>query len=238
MLQPFILAFKQLPEPAFRSVLAKSIGLTLAVFIVIYFIAGWILEGMMPDDPKAWTFDLLWLVEVDLSSYAEAVGKVVLVVVLFLLFPAVSSLFVALFLDEIASAVEARHYPNDPPGKGLSMAASFMLSLKFSVVMIVLNIVALLLYLPLLFIPPLNLIVFYLINGYLFSREYFELVSSRHLEPHAIGPARRRGGGRLFLTGVVIAFLMTIPIVNLLAPLVATAAMVHVFKSLAARGNG
>ena len=237
MLQPFIAAFKQLPEPAFRSVLVKSVGLTLAVFIAIYFIASWLLEGMMPDDPAAWTFDLLWLVEVDLSFFAEAVGKLVLVVVLFLLFPAVSSLFVALFLDEIAAAVEARHYPNDPPGKGLAMADAFMLSLKFSVVMIVLNIVALLLYLPLLFVPPLNLIVFYLINGYLFSREYFELVSSRHLGPEAIGPARRRGGGRVFVSGVVIAFLMTAPLLNLLAPLVATAAMVHVYKSLPARGG-
>ncbi len=237
MLQPFILAFKQLPEPTFRAVLLKSVGLTVAVFVVVYFIAGWAIEGMMPSDPAAWTFNLLWLFEVDLSSWAEGFGKVVLVVVLFLLFPAVSSLFIALFLDEIAAAVEARHYPNDPPGKSLSMADAFMLSLKFSVVMIVLNIVALLLYLPLLFVPPLNLIVFYLINGYLFSREYFELVSSRHLGPTEITSARKQGGGRLFMTGVGIAFLMTIPLVNLLAPLVATAAMVHVFKAMRARAS-
>ncbi len=235
MLQAFIKAIEQLPDPTFRAVLIKSVGLTLAVFIVVYVLASAMLDWVMPDDPAAWTFELLWLYEVDFSPYAEAVGQVVLVIALFLLFPAVSSLFTSLFLDEIAAAVEARHYPNDPPGKGLSMRASFMLSLKFSIVMIVLNVVALILYLPLLLIPILNLVVFYTINGYLFSREYFELVSSRHLAPEAIGPARRKGGVRLFLTGVGIAFVMTIPIVNLLAPLVATSAMVHVFKTLAAR---
>ncbi len=42
---------------------------------------------------------------------------------------------------------------------------------------------------------------------------------------------RKAHRGTLFLSGVVIAFLMTVPVVNLLAPVIATAAMVHLFEA-------
>ena len=35
----------------------------------------------------------------------------------------------------------------------------------------------------------------------------------------------------MYLAGVVIVFMMTIPIVNLIAPLIATAAMVHLVEN-------
>ena len=37
-------------------------------------------------------------------------------------------------------------------------------------------------------------------------------------------------GGRLFVAGVIITLLLTVPVINLLAPVVATAAMVHLFE--------
>jgi uncharacterized protein involved in cysteine biosynthesis len=37
----------------------------------------------------------------------------------------------------------------------------------------------------------------------------------------------------VFLTGVAIAFCMTIPILNLIVPIIATATMVHLYKARA-----
>ena len=34
----------------------------------------------------------------------------------------------------------------------------------------------------LIWLPPINLFIFYGLNGYLLSREYFELVALRHLD--------------------------------------------------------
>ena len=45
-------------------------------------------------------------------------------------------------------------------------------------------------------------------------------------------PCGARKLGTIFAAGVVIAVLLTIPFVNLLAPLVATAAMVHLFERM------
>jgi CysZ protein len=57
----------------------------------------------------------------------------------------------------------------------------------------------------------------------------------RHLDDEAARAMRRRYSRRIVLAGVVIAFLFTIPVVNLLTPLIAAAAMVHVFKRISAR---
>ena len=46
---------------------------------------------------------------------------------------------------------------------------------------------------------------------------------------------RRRFRGRLFLAGILVAVMMTVPIVNLFAPIVATGFMVHIFERLRRR---
>ena len=83
--------------------------------------------------------------------------------------------------------------------------------------------------------PPLNLVLYYILNGYLVSREYFELVALRRMEPPAASHMRKINKGRLLFAGIIITFLLTIPIVNLLTPVIATAFMVHVFHSLPGR---
>ena len=53
------------------------------------------------------------------------------------------------------------------------------------------------------------------------------LVAHRRATPDQARHLRQVHKGQLFLAGVVIAFMMTLPIVNLIAPVIATAAMVH-----------
>jgi len=43
---------------------------------------------------------------------------------------------------------------------------------------------------------------------------------------------RSRFAGRIFLGGVVIAGLFALPLVNLVAPVIATAFMLHIFEAL------
>mgnify|MGYP006433068489 FL=1 len=84
--------------------------------------------------------------------------------------------------------------------------------------------------LPLLLAGPLFPFVFYSVNGYLLGREYFELVALRRLGPAEATALRKRNGFKLFMTGALIAFLLTVPVVNLLAPIIATGMMVHLFE--------
>ena len=86
-----------------------------------------------------------------------------------------------------------------------------------------------------LIVPPLGVITFYLVNGYLLGREYFELVALRRLDPATATALRRRYRWRVLIAGIVIAVLVSIPFVNLLAPVLGTAFMVHVFQGIASR---
>jgi CysZ protein len=97
--------------------------------------------------------------------------------------------------------------------------------LRFTAVLVALNILVL----PLYLVPGLNLVVFYVLNGCLFGREYAEAVALRRMPPPEVRAWRRAHGGTLWLAGVAITLVMMIPVVNAVAPVVAAVFMTHVF---------
>ena len=222
MLRALSLAIGQLPDPAFRAVLWRSVGLSLLVFIAIG-AGAWFGLSRVP------RFETEWL-----NAVVALVSGLGLLFVMALVFPAVATAMVGLFLDDIAAAVEARHYPADPPGRPLPFVTALVTGLRFLALVIGLNLLILPLYLLFIWLPPINLVIFYVLNGYLLSREYFELAAGRHAERAVQHRLWRRHRGRLVADGVLVALGLTVPIVNLLMPLVATAAMVHEFKALQA----
>jgi uncharacterized protein involved in cysteine biosynthesis len=143
------------------------------------------------------------------------------------LFPGIAGLVVSLFLDRVAGAVEARYYPGLGAARRQGFGELFLGGLRFAGVSILLNLLALPIYL---FVPAINLVVFLLLNGYLLSREYFELVALRRAAPKDVTRLRKAHSMQMMLVGILFAFLLTVPIVNLIAPVFATAAMVHLFQ--------
>jgi uncharacterized protein involved in cysteine biosynthesis len=226
----------QFSDPAFRGVLLRAVLASLVVFVALWvgawFGLGWV-EGWLD----------AWLAQQEVGSFwAEALGWLLsalflasLLLVSFLLFPATVAVAMSLLLDDIAEAVEQRHYPGLPPARQQPVVEMLLDSLGFVAVTIGINLLALPLYLVFLFIPPLNFFVFYGINGYLLGREYFELVAVRRLDSVSARQLRRRYRGRVFLAGVIIAVLLSVPLLNLVTPIVATGFLVHVFESLRRR---
>ena len=218
-----MLTLGQLADPVFRGVVTKSVILTLCLFAGLTLIFY-----MARPDVTYFEWELL-------NSALEVGGFLLFFAILVLTFSMMATLIGGVFLDEVAGAVERRHYQNDPPGQSAEFSKTFAISVRFVGVTILLNILALPFYLIALFIPPLFVCIFYGLNGYLLSREYFELVSLRHQDANAARQLRKNNGIRVFVAGVVIAFLITVPIVNLFVPILATAFMLHVFKALQGR---
>ena len=104
-------------------------------------------------------------------------------------------------------------------------------SIKFFGVVIAGNIVALLL----LLVPGVNIAAFFVVNGYLLGREFFEFAAMRYRPETEAKALRRRHAGTVFLAGLVIAVFLAVPLLNLLTPLFAAAMMVHLHKAVAAR---
>jgi CysZ protein len=223
-------AWRDLFAPEFRAIFFKTIGLTLLVLAGLWFglkeLFDWLalpwIDALLPAFPS-WAG---WL-----SLIAAIAAGIGLAIGVALLIAPATAMIAGLFLDDAADLVEQTGYPSDPAGKALPAGRALMQSLKFFGVVIMGNLVALIL----LLVPGVNIAAFFVVNGYLLGREFFEFAAMRHLPLHEARALRRRHAVTVFLAGLLIAAFVSVPLVNLVAPLFATALMVHLFKLLSAR---
>ena len=107
-----------------------------------------------------------WLLSFILVVVDFMIGLGVLLV-LTILFPVVATLIVGFFLEDVVAAVETKHYPNEPAARPQPISEVIGSTGRFALVVIGLNLLCLPLYLIFLFVPPLNLVLYYILNGYL-----------------------------------------------------------------------
>jgi len=154
------------------------------------------------------------------------------VVLALMLFPASFGIVVSIFMERIADIVERAYYPELGPARGIPIWTGIWTGLVFLVAVVALNLVMLPFYLVALFVAGLGAVLFYAINGWLTARMYYEQVALRRLSPAEVKAWRSANTWALWLTGIVIVFLATIPVLNLIVPVLGTAAMVHVAQTL------
>ncbi|WP_313612130.1 sulfate transporter family protein [Agrobacterium sp.] len=224
------LALANILSPESRSVFWKVLGLTLLVLaglwvavrqLFIYLALPWI-DTLLPGVPD-WAG---WL-----GFVFAILAGIGLALALALLIAPVTAIIAGLFLDDVAEVLEKRDYPQDPPGRAMPMGAAILASIKFFGVIIVGNVIALLL----LLVPGVNLVAFFLVNGYLLGREFFEFAAMRFRTPQEARELRAKHAATVFTAGLVIALFLAIPFVNLLTPLFAASLMVHLHKSISRR---
>ena len=158
----------------------------------------------------------------------DVLGSLAGLFVAWLVFPATSLLVLGFFLDGIITTIEARHYPGLPPARRIGLGESLGSALRLALLALALNLVIL----PLYFLPVANVVIFYALNGYLVGREYFESVALRRLERGGITAMWHQHRLQLVAAGVVIAFLLSLPVVNFAAPLFGAAFMLHLFEPM------
>ncbi|WP_231730466.1 EI24 domain-containing protein [Celeribacter halophilus] len=225
MFGDFSKALVQLSDKRFQSVLLKGLGLTIALLVAIYLAFVWIIGAFVPD-----TFSLPFIGQVTWIDNALSIGSFFLMIGLsvFLMVP-VASAFTGIFLEEVSEAVEDRHYPGLPEVPRQSIVDIVVDSLSFLGVIIVANVIALVLYLVLNVAAPL---IFWALNGFLLGREYFQMVAMRRLGREEAKAARKRHMPEIWLAGALMAIPLTIPVVNLLIPVLGAATFTHMFMRL------
>ena len=224
------LSLANLLAPETRSVFWKVLGLTVLVLIGLWFALRGVFIGyvwpyfaeLLPTVPD-WAGWLTFVFAL-LAGIGLALG-------LALLIAPVTALIAGLFLDDVAEVIEKRDYASDSAGTAMPMGKAIVESLQFLGVVIVGNIVALFL----LFIPGVNLIAFFMVNGYLLGREFFEFAAMRFRSPREAKQFREKHRATVFMAGLLIAGFLAIPILNLLTPLFAAGLMVHLHKALTRR---
>lgn len=222
MIASLVRAIRQLSDQRFRRVLWVSLAGTIILYSLVYLAVGWGLTRLQ-------LFGVGWA-----DSLTEVLGGLAVFVITLLLFPTVATLLMSFLQESIAEAVEAKYFPGLPSPRRQGWFEGIWIALRFTVVALVVNLLALPVYLFLLF-AGIGVGLYYLINGYLLSRDYFEMAAGRRLDPGAVDALRRKHWLRLWLLGAILAFLSALPLVNLLAPLISTAAMVHEVEKLRSR---
>ena len=223
--EAFLKALSQADDPVFRRVLLRAVGLTLLLLAPFVFGFAAFLQWILPESVNIPFYGPVTF----LDDLASGVGLVVLLFLsVFLMIP-VAGMFIGLFLESVAGAVEARFYPNLPPVPRQGLIDALVEGLRFAGLFLVVNLLALIVYLAATALAPL---VFWLVNGLLLGREYFQLVAMRRLNRRAADALRRRHFVTVWLAGVLMAVPLSVPLLSLFVPILGVATFTHLFHRL------
>ncbi len=209
---PLARAIAQFDDRVFLGVLARSVAWSAACFVLLHLTAIWAVHHLL--GLHGW---IGWLADV-----LGGIGASLLALWLFL---PVAAIIGTLYIDRIARAVERRYYPALPPPRGASPAAQTWDAISVGLRILVLSVLALILALIL---PGIGLVLAWLIGGYAIGRGLFVAVAMRRMPRPAAEALYRRARPVILAQGCIMALAGSIPILNLLIPVVGTAAMVHV----------
>lgn len=225
ILGAFLKTLGQLGDRRFRRVLFLGVGLTLALLIAAYAGVLWLIQATVGDTTVLPLIgEVTWVG--DLLSGASFLLMVVLSV--FLMVP-VASAITSLFLDEVAAAVEDRHYPELPAVAGVPFGEALKDTVNFLGIIILANTLALLLYA---LFTPFALFIFWGLNGYLLGMEYFTLAAIRREGRAGAIKLRRKNRLTIWAAGVLMAMPLSVPVVNLLIPILGAATFTHIYHAI------
>ena len=212
-------------DPRFRHVLIKGVGLTIALLIIVT-TSFVLLINYMTDESAFFQFlgSVRWIS--DLISW----GSFFLISFLsiFLMVP-VASAITSLFLDEVAQAVEDKHYPHILQVRSVPFGEALRDTVSFLGVLVGANFLALFLYVLLPFAAPL---IFWVLNGFLLGREYFTLAAMRLVGRSQVKAMRKQHRGTIWVAGILMAMPLSIPLLNLIIPILGAATFTHLYHRI------
>lgn len=220
--------FRSLGQLGDRAILA-ALGWTALCALLIFGTSGWALAQAL-----AWAVAQYGGSLAGYAGWSSLLAVVMTIIAWWFWWRVVAIAVLQLFADRIVIAVERKHYPDAaaravdlPLGPSLAMALRSlgrailynMLALPFALILLFTGIGA-----PMLFLA---------VNALLVGRDLTEMVAVRHPSLAAQPQSRT---SRLIL-GFIANLLLLIPLVNLVAPIIAAAMATHLFHQNRAGGR-
>lgn len=214
ILAPALRAVAQLDDAVFLGVLLRSVAWSAAAFAVLAAAVVWGVHAVLAGF-ALWA----WL-----AALLAGAGAALLSLYLFL---PVAAVVASMFIGRVADAVERRCYPGLPPAIAAPMAQQMTDGLALGLRVLGLQLAALLLAFLL---PGIGLALGWLIAAWAIGRGLFVAVAMRRMGRAAALDCYGQRRLAVLAQGGLIAAISLIPLVNLLAPVLGTAAMVHVLQ--------
>jgi len=207
------LALGQIGDPAFRRPLILGVlGALLAIALLAW---GAIEAAAWAAGGTGW---LSWL--------AQAGGGAAALLLAWWLFLPVAAAIASQLVEPVASAVERRHYPHLPPASGASVAAQVAFGLRFGLRLLAIQ----LLLLPLLLVPVVGFSLALLVSAHALGAGIVQQTALLRMDAPAARAAWRRMRLSGWVLGLLLALMALVPLLNLLVPVLGTAASVHLLQ--------
>lgn len=223
MLSPLFRAVQQVDDPVFLGVLLRSVAWCVLAFLALLGGSAWAVERLVGQ--AGW---IGWL-----AGFAGGLAAAVSAVWLFV--PA-AVLIAYLYIDRVAGAVDRRFYPAlPPPHAGAPMTIQVWDGVVLGAQVLAWQVVALGLALAL---PVVGLALGWVISGWAIGRGLFVAIAMRRM---ARADALRIYAGRrlsVLVQGGLLALASTVPLLNLMVPVVGVAMLTHVLNGTAADWTG
>jgi uncharacterized protein involved in cysteine biosynthesis len=192
--------------------------LNLVVALTLTATAAWaVITYIVPMIPEG----AGWLANV--SSAGEFLASVAVVVLAVALSPAISMVVGGVLFDVAAERVEKKI--GAPKARAVPLHEGVWNGLRIALPALILNLVVI----PLYFIPVVNAIVFWGLNGFLMGREYATIAAARHMSFRDAVALRKRNRASVFLVGLACS------VIPFFAPLVGASAMTRLIQSIRSR---
>lgn len=155
-----------------------------------------------------------------LSMAGSMAASVVVVVLAIALSPAISMVVGGVLFDFAAERVEKKI--GAPKARAVPLHEGLLNGLRIAGPALALNLIAI----PLYFIPVVNAVTFYTLNGFLMGREYATIAAARHMSYRDAVALRKRHGAQVFMVGLACS------IIPFVAPLVGAGAMTRLIQAV------
>ncbi len=220
MIRALLLSLGQLGDPAFRRPLLWGVlGAALAGGLLLWGGiegAAWLAAGQGAG--SGW---LSWL--------AQTGGGLAALLLAWWLFLPLAAAIASQLVEPVAAAVERRHYPGLPPPQGASVAAQVAFGLRFGLRLLGLQLILL----PLFFVPVLGAALALLVASHALGSGMVQQTALLRMDGAAARAAWRRLRWPGWGLGLVLAAMALVPLLNLLVPVLGTAAAVHLLHGQA-----
>lgn len=226
MLRALGLAVSDLGNGRILAILLQALAVLLLIFVLVAGLLIWLLAGADP-------CGFVGMESCPLDMGSGVIGAIGLTLVgAWFLFPAVAIAVITTFTDRIGRAVEERHYPEAAAeARPIGIAGGAAMGLKSAGRLILFNLVALPFYLLLLVTGIGPFILFVIVNGVAFGKDVAELAAARHGDRASRRAWLKETRWQQHAIGLAVSVLFLIPLANLLAPVIGTAAGIHLFNA-------
>lgn len=227
ILQSALMSFKRLSTLAMRKIFWNILCISLACLIILWFLIKYIfgfyfihlLSPLLGHIPLF----LGWIGFLSIISLAFGISHL-----LYIMLCPLITFIGSFYADAIIDIVEKKDFPTHSLGRHMTIRESIFFGLRFFILALIGNIIALMLY----FIPPIHLLGFYIINGYIFGRTYFMINALRFNNYKDSHNLFQNNWGLIFSAGIFIALISAIPLLGIITPLFAPSFMTYIYKHI------